>query len=349
VEFTLDGAYLNDEYVNPYSFIWPTNEYLDGVHTLAARLHKGTTYGDWVTTTVTLSNGNVDSVPRNPADYESLFRPRSSGWIAAVGNAGAKKPDEEGLLDYIESTRPAAFLYLGEVHEFGSATTRRDHYGLASFDDPSGQGTLWGRMARYTLATPGNHERDYIPQFQDYWHQRPLWSTEVVDGIRIYDLTSECKANGGCAEKGLQYTWLEDQLATNTEPCVLAMWHRPVVSMDVKRSGGNSMLPTWSTLAAHGGDLVLNADTRDMEEVRPMSSSLAVGQPDSHMVELVSGAAAARWVTSVTSGTSEPRVAWRLYQVPGAVFVHRVGDTLGWEFRSSTGDVLRSGSIGCNG
>ena len=208
MEFTLDGAYLNDEYLNPYSFIWPTNEYLDGVHTLAARLHKGTTYGDWVT------------------------------------------------------------------------------------------------------------------------------------------LTSECKANGGCAEKGLQYTWLEDQLATHTESCVLAVWHRPVVSMDVKRSGGKSMLPTWSALAGHGGDLVLNADTRDMEEVRPMSSSLAVGQPDSHMVELVSGAAAARWVTS---NTSDSRVAWRLYRVPGAVFVHHVGDTLAWEFRSSTGEVLRSGSVGCTG
>ena len=53
-------------------------------------------------------------------------------------------------------------------------------------------------MASYTLPTAGNHQRDYIAEYQDYWHQRPLWSTTTLDGVRIYNLTSECKANGGC-------------------------------------------------------------------------------------------------------------------------------------------------------
>lgn len=351
VEFTLDGAYLNYEYQKPYSFTWPTNKELDGTHSLAARVHKGATYGAWVTVSVDLLNGNLTSVPRSPADYEALFAPQPGGVIAAVGNGGAEKPAEIKLLDYIRSTNPAVFGYLGEVHEFGTWATRRDHYGLASFDDLTGQGTLWGQMAGYTLATPGNHERYYIAEYEDYWHHRPLWSTEVIDGIRVYDLTSECNHNGGgCGPTGAQARWLSTQLASNTEPCVLSMWHRPVVSMDTKRSGP-TMNTAWSMLANNGGDLVLNADTRDMEEVAPMNASLQADQPDSHMVELISGAAAARWVTSVTSTTTNPRVLWRLYQTPGAVFVQRTndgtGDRLSWQFRSSTGEVLRSGSLGC--
>ena len=164
-----------------------------------------------------------------------------------------------------------------------------------------------------------------------------------MDGIRIYNLTSECKANGGCWSTGEQGKWLSTQLATNTEPCVLSFWHRPVVSMDVKRSGP-TMAPTWAMLAQGGGDLVLNADTRDMEEVHPMNASLKVGEADSHMVELVSGAAAARWVTS---SSTDARVAWRIYKSPGAVFVQRVDGVMKWEFRSSTGGVLRTGSVTC--
>ncbi len=341
VEFTLDGNYLNFEYQKPYSFTWPTAKELDGTHTLAARVHKGSVYGKYVSTSVTLTNGNLTSVPTSASDYQSLFQPQAGGTIAAVGNGGAEKPAEKTLLNYIASTNPAAFLYLGEVHEFGTWATRLDHYGRASFDGP---GTLWGQMAGYTLATPGNHERDYLAQYADYWHHRPLWSTTVVDGIRIYDLTSECAANGGCSATGSQGKWLSAQVAANTEACTLSMWHRPVVSVDKKRSG-STMNPIWSILASHGGDLVLNADTRDMEEVQPMNAALATDQADSHMVELVSGAAAARWVTDATS---DARVSWRLYQTPGAVFVNRVDTTLKWAFRDVNGAVLRTGTVACS-
>lgn len=346
VEFYLDGDYLNFEYQKPYSFVWPTAKEIDGRHTITARVHPaGSTYGQYVSAKVTLRNGNATAadIPRSPANYQQLWKPRQGNLLAGVGNLGAEKPQELQLLEYIRSTNPAAFLYLGEVHEFGTWATTRDHYGLASFDDPSGVGTLWGTMAGYTLATPGNHQRGYYDVFSDYWHQRPFWSTAVVNGIRIYDLTSECAHLGGCGPNGTQGRWLANQLATHTEPCVLGMWHRPLVSMDKKRSG-TTMLPTWTMLANGGGDLVVNADTRDMEEVKPMNGALETGKRDSHMVELVSGAGAARWVTS---NTSDPRVAWRLYKTPGAVWIGTSGDTLTWQFRSSAGDVLRRGSVSC--
>jgi hypothetical protein len=125
------------------------------------------------------------------------------------------------------------------------------------------------------------------------------------------------------------------------------MWHRPVVSKDPSRSG-DTMAASWQLLASNGGDLVLNADTRDMEEIKPMNAALQTGRPDSHMVELISGAGAARWVASKTN---EKRVAWRLYMTPGAVWVSAAGTPaqpqLTWQFRSSTGSVLRNGSVAC--
>ena len=347
LEFYLDGAYLNFEYLRPYEFVWPTAKELDGTHTLSARLHTGSTFGAFVSIAVTLQNGNATSVPRSPWDWKRVYRPQAGGVLAAVGNLGAEKPAELQLEQYIESTAPAVFANLGEVHEFGTWATTLDHYGLASFDDPRGIGAAWGRMASYTLPTAGNHQRDYIAEFRDYWHQRPLWSTTTLDGIRIYNLTSECKRNGGCWATGAQGLWLQQQMAANTEPCVIALWHRPVVSNDPKRSG-DTMANTWRLLASNGGDLVLNADTRDMEELKPMNAALETDMPDSHMVELISGAGAARWVASVAN---EARVAWRLYQTPGAVWVSPAGTAaepkLTWQFRSSTGSVLRNGSVAC--
>jgi hypothetical protein len=85
-----------------------------------------------------------------------------------------------------------------------------------------------------------------------------------------------------------------------------------------------------------------------MEEIKPMNAALQTGSPDSHMVELISGAGAARGVASTKN---EARVAWRRYRTPGAVWVSRrvtLGESrLTWEFRSSTGSVLRKGSVAC--
>jgi hypothetical protein len=345
MEFYLDGAYLNFEYQRPYSFVWPTGKEVDGDHTLTVRLHLGATMGAMVSQQVTLDNGNLTAadIPRSPADYESLFQPQGGQWIAGVGNLGAEKPDELALESYIESTSPTVFLDLGEVHEYGTWATTLDHYGRASFDARYGVGDKWGRMAAYTLATPGNHQRYYYDVFQDYWHERPFWSTEVVNGIRVYDITSECGHLGGCGAKAPQAKWLAAQLAANTEPCVLAMWHRPMVSMDSKRSGP-TMATAWSMLANAGGDLVVNADTRDMEESLPMDASLATGRAGSHMVELVSGAGAARWVTS---GSSSPKIAWRLYKVPGAVWVQQATDPDTGASRWRGSSATRPG--GCSG
>jgi hypothetical protein len=351
VEFTLDGAYLNYEFGRPFEFIWPTQRYANGQTLLTARIRKGNTLGNAVSIQVTLSN-NPDRVV-NPNDWDEVFQPRSftgDPLVAAVGNAGGDKPAEMNLLGSILDQNPHLFLYLGEVHEFGSWATRRDHYGLASFDDPQGRGTKWGQMARYTVPTQGNHESGsvYTPIYRDYWHQRPHWSTFVLDGVRFYNLNSECSTVGGCGTTSAQYRWLRDRLEENTQRCVVGFWQKPVVSEDSFRHGPK-MEPIWALLANHGGDLVINGHTREMEESAPMNANLQRGQPNSHMVELISGAGAVRWPKKFQA---DQRIVWATYRVPGAVYLtldtdNPSGPAIRWVFRNSSGSPLRSGSVSC--
>ena len=270
VEFTWRGDYLNYEYLAPFEFTWPTRKYVDARGILAARVRRGGTLGAPVRFQVTLRNGNR-TMPKNPSDWRSLFRPRprpGDELVAAVGNAGADKPDELRLIPMIKARRPSIFLYLGEVHEFGSYATRRDHYGLASFDDPRRRGTKWGSMAHFTAPTQGNHEsgKVYTPIYRDYWHQRPHSSSFRYAGVRFYNLNSECSTIGGCGTGSAQYKWLRRRVALDTERCVVSFWQKPVVSEDSKRSGPK-MIPTWSLLARNGGDLVINAHTRHAAQV----------------------------------------------------------------------------------
>jgi hypothetical protein len=353
VEFTLDGEYLNYEYVGPFEFVWPTQRYANGPAQLTARVRRGGTLGNAVSVQVTLSNS--PALVKNPNDWNEVFQPRAftgDPLVAAVGNAGGDMPAETKLRDSILAQDPHLFLYLGEVHEFGSWATRRDHYGLASFDAPGGVGTKWGRMARYTAPTQGNHESGsvYTPIYRDYWHQRPHWSTFVFNGVRFYNLNSECSTIGGCGTTSEQYKWLRDRLALDDERCVVGFWQKPVVSEDSFRHGPK-MEPIWALLANNGGDLVVNGHTREMEESAPLNANLQRGQPNSHMVELISGAGAVRWPKQFQE---DARIVWARFRVPGAVYLtldanNPSGPEIQWVFRDSAigSPPLRSGSVAC--
>jgi hypothetical protein len=351
LEFTWNGAYLIYRYQAPYEFVWPTAKFLDGTGQLSARVVSGGVPGAWVTMQVTLANGNVTAIPRNPANSATAFAPQPySGEpvIAAVGSGGAGKAQESDVITSIKAHKPAAFLYLGDVDEFGNWTTYVNNYGVSALDDPTGSGTLWGSMARYTAPTPGNHENgSYVSSWQDYWHQRPLWSTFTIGDVRLFDLNSNCGALASCTASA-QTTWLAGQLAANTSRCVVAFWHIPQVSEDYARNG-TKMAALWTLLANNGGDLVVNAHTHDMEVTAPLNAAGVAGQPDSHMVELVSGGAGGRWELQYQA---DPRVLWELYHTAGSLYFTTVhhpdgSESITWWFEDTLGGVLRTGSVTC--
>src|SRR5213593_2831613 len=129
---------------NNYSFVWPTQKYLDASGTL--RVQHGSTASTPVEVPVTLANGNTAGFQHSPNDWASFLPgPWNAGTdpvVAAVGDAAADEPLPNGNAASIAATNPALFLYVGDVYENDTFTELLNHYGASSMD--GGPGTLWG-------------------------------------------------------------------------------------------------------------------------------------------------------------------------------------------------------------
>jgi hypothetical protein len=328
-----------------YSFVWPTAKYLDATGVLRAQF--GSTSATPVDAPITLSNGNVSDFQHTANDWQNYLPAPWTGAndpvVAAAGDGASNEKTSNGVAASIASADPPLFLYLGDVYEEGTFTEFRNHYGVSSIDAPGG-GTLWGTFADVTQPTFGNHEVHNRPAFIDYWHNRPMYTSYRFGGVLFLDLWSSTTSFNAT---GAQYQWVQSQLAT-APPCVVAYWHQPVLAGDATQT---KILPMWQLLADNGGDLALNGDKHYMAEYRPMDAGLATGT-GAHMVQLIAGAGG----HALSNTKIDSRTAWPSSPIKtaGAVFLTLVGAANGgqatavsWEFRNSSGGVLRSGSVTC--
>ena len=282
---------LHNEYEAPWTFTWPTDRYRDASQYLNVRVRRkgSSAFGSPVWLTTTIENGNDTSVPPTPADWATNFVPRPAigdPVIAAVGDGGNGTSAGDAVVASITASPASMLLYLGDIYEEGTPTEWENNYGHASFD-PSGPATRWGTMASWTRPTMGNHEGGNIPAYRDYWHQVPDFDTFTFGGARYLQLNSECgRIPGGCGAGSPQYVFVQQTLASSAQACIVAFWHRPVLSLN---DDNQPMRPIWKLLADSGGDLVLNGHAHTMEAYRPMNGALETGKSDSHMVELISG------------------------------------------------------------
>jgi len=133
----------------------------------------------------------------------------------------------------------------------------------------------WGRFLERTRPTPGNHDwvtagaSGYFRYFGDragpagrgyYAFDAGAW--------RIYALTSDCAAVGGCRKGSKQHTWLKEDLSSHPRDCVLAVWHQPRFSSGPH---GNSARPIalLQRLYRSGADVVVNAHDHLYERFAP--------------------------------------------------------------------------------
>jgi hypothetical protein len=329
-----------------YSFVWPTQKYLDATGVLRAQY--GSTTATPVDAPITLSNGNVSDFQHTPNDWQNYLPGAWSGTsdpvVASAGDGASNEKTSNGVAASIANTDPALFLYLGDVYEEGTFTEFRNHYGVSSIDVPLG-GTMWGALADITQPTFGNHEVHNRPAFIDYWHNRPLYTSFTFGGVLFLDLWS---SKTSFDASGQQYQWVQSQLA-NAPACVVAYWHQPVLAGDATLS---KILPMWQLLANNGGDLTLNGDKHYMAEYQPMDAALQTGTAGAHQVQLIAGAGG----HALSNTKIDSRTAWPSspQKTAGAVYLTLVGAANGgqataisWEFRNSSGSVLRSGSVTC--
>jgi hypothetical protein len=170
----------------------------------------------------------------------------------ADGSAAAKR-----VARLISRDRPERMLYLGDVYERGTSSEFRRNFG-----------GVYGRLARLTEPTPGNHEWagrrvGYYP----YWKrikgrtQEP-WYRLSVGGWEILSLNSQA-AHG---PRSNQLRWLRARLRGARGTCRLAFWHRPRYNAGL-HGDAPDVAPLWNAIRGRSR-LVLNGHDHNLQRLR---------------------------------------------------------------------------------
>jgi hypothetical protein len=321
-----------------YSFMWPSQKYLDGAGTLEAFV------GGLLAVSIpglTLSNGNVGSIlsqNKSPNDWKSYLPPTSwSGstdpTIAAVGDGAANQDTDNAVADSVAATNPPLFLYLGDVYEDGTFSEMLNHYGWNSMDGACSLSDCaslahWGQLGTVTQPTIGNHEFDPAPASDggaevDYWHQHPLYTSFTFANTLFINL--DCGPSGNqcdLAPGSAEYNYVSGVLTAPHPPCVVSYWHIPALSHNRSQ---NAITAMWALLTDNGGTVVLNGHVHHMEEYLNLNDQLKTATPGQPaMTQLIAGSGG-HGVSKVQ--VSDTRITWPPYPqlnvpgTPGALYL----------------------------
>ncbi len=206
--------------------------------------------------------------------------PQRALLVTAAGDICGLKPATcSPTADLIKTIDPDIALTLGD-NQYGEGT-------LAQY--LSGYDGAWGAFKDITYPVAGNHEwkTPAAQGYLDYFGTQDYWYTRTFGDWRFYALDGTCDANGGCGPGAPQYEWLQEQLATHTDRCILAYWHQPRFSSGTKHGSDEDVAPLWQLLDAAGADLVLNGHEHNYERFSAQDVQ-GVSTPEG-MVEIVAG------------------------------------------------------------
>lgn len=337
VVFYLDGTYELTDYASTYTFVLPTDRFVDGSHQLQveALMRDGFTTAR---TAITLQFQNgVTQPPVNTNTFTpTTGTPPASGQpivVAAVGDGAGGEQGETDVVNLIQSWNPNLFLYLGDVYEKGSMPEFYNWY------RPS---TLYGGFRSITDPTVGNHEYA-TPQasgYFDYWDNVPHYYSVNVGSWHIVSLDSTSQF-GQTQPGSAQYQWLANDLNANRQPCTLVYYHHPVfnIGQEGYYTAFNSI---WALMAQHGVDIVLNGHDHTYQRWQPLDAS---GKPSpggtTEFVVGTGGHSAGSFVTT------DSRLAASATGF-GALELTLNQGGAGYSFVSTAHTVLDSGSISCH-
>jgi acid phosphatase type 7 len=246
---------------------------------------------------------------------------RAVVWAAGdVATPGARADRVAAL---VRRGEPDRFLYLGDVYETGTAQEFRRFYH-----------TRFGRLARITDPTIGNHEWDNRFQgYYRYWYRRkgqrlPPWFKTQIAGWEIISLNSQAPHRTDSP----QLNWLRAALEGPGD-CRVAFWHRPRYS-EGAYGGAPDLNPFWNALAGHAR-IVLNGHDHNLQR-----HSAQLG-----LVEYVVGAGGRgryklhRRHSTMVWGTDRFDGALRMVLTPGRALL---------EFRAPNGRLLDRSRATCS-
>lgn len=199
--------------------------------------------------------------------------PQAPAYNGGKGTSSACRAAATATLAAAQS--PAAVLVLGDEQYYcGSLKDFNVSYAKS-----------WGPFNPIADPVPGNHEYgrstdkgncspSHGEGYFSYFGSRAGPSGK---GYYSYDigawhliaLNSECEVVS-CGVGSAQETWLKHDLATNTDKCTLAYFHRPLFSSATNTQSA-AVLPLWRDLYNAHADLVLNGHAHNYERFAPQT------------------------------------------------------------------------------
>jgi hypothetical protein len=221
-------------------------------------------------------------------DYNagSLPLAESTATLAGAGDICDYTPVDCGrTADLIVGLNPTAAFASGDnVYNSGTLAQYNERY------DP-----YWGRFKELTLPVPGNHEywttgaAGYFDYFNGVGQQfgpagergNGWWSVDVGDW-HVIGLNTRSNGTSSTA----QLAWLDADLAANTKPCTVAIFHHPLVSVG-EYTGYSGVKPIWDRLYAAKADLVIVGHDHNYQRYAPMDGSQVAR--DDGIVQIIAG------------------------------------------------------------
>jgi PKD repeat protein len=212
----------------------------------------------------------------------------------------------------------------------------------------------WGAVKDRTRPVVGNHEyltsSTAAPYFAYYGGAagepgKGWYSYDIGTDWHVVVLNSNCTIVG-CAAGSPQEQWLRADLAADTRPCTVAMWHHPRFSSG-EHGNDSSTDAFWQALYADGAELVLNGHDHDYERFAPQNPS-AVADPTYGLREFVVGTGG----KDFRSFSSTPDVNSQLRSVAahGVLKLTLNSGSYDWSFLAVPGTTLDdTGSAACHG
>jgi hypothetical protein len=243
--------------------------------------------------------------------------------VWAVGDGADSGAADDALAAMIQQHNPDAFLYLGDVYEFGTASEYATNYAPG-----------YGRLKSITRPTPGNHEWDNRAEGYDaYWgasFTSPHYYSFDLGGWHLISLNSEEAHDEGSA----QLNWLRADLSERTGNCTIAFWHRPRYSAATVHGDERSLASFWELLAGRA-TIVLTGHDHNYQRFKPIDGI-------------------SNWVVG-TGGhghygvdANDSRLAAHNATDYGALRLDLSGNRAAYTFVNVAGGILDSGALGCN-
>lgn len=279
------------------------------------------------------------SVTTQAAPTAQTYTLIGAGDIASSINNAAESTAK--LLDTAVAADSDTIVFTAgdNVHPCGSASEYSTYY------DPT-----WGRHKARTLPSPGNHdyETSGASGYLNYFcpnsancsfpsGTKQLYYSYDLGNWHIISLNSE-QINSS------QLTWLQNDLATHSDSCILAYWHKPRFSSGIWEGNHSEVQPFWDALSAVKADVVVNGHEHSYERFAKMRASGSADPNGIRQFVVGTGGAA-----SLGFGSPKPHSEVRLTNIKGVIKFSLRNNGYDWTFvPSTTTELGDAGSDICN-